>query len=314
MSTDSQFQENAIEPIDSNWRLYRRLLVYLKPLKYFFILSVIGNAIYAAASAAMAKSIEFVVDTVENPTDENRLLLPALIFALFIIRGIGGFLGGYFIDYVGRHVVHQIRTEVFDRYLKLPTHYFDNNASGHLISRITFNVEQVTSAITNAITVTIREGLTVVGLLIVMVMSNWKLTLIFLALGPVIGFLVSYVSKRFRKLSKRIMKSVGNVTHLTSEAVTGFRVIRIFGGESYETRRFGAASRDNLKQSLKLELTKAISTPVIQAIVALSISVLIWLALAPEIRGQMSSGAFVAIFVAASTMAKPIRQLTQVNE
>jgi subfamily B ATP-binding cassette protein MsbA len=314
MSKDSLLPENSVGPVDSNWRLYRRLLVYLRPLKYFFILSVIGNAIYAASSAAMAKSIEFVVDTVENPTDESRLLLPALIFALFIIRGIGGFLGGYFIAYVGRHVVHQIRTEVFDRYLKLPTHYFDNNASGHLISRITFNVEQVTSAITNAITVTIREGLTVVGLLIVMVMSNWKLTLIFLALGPVIGFLVSYVSKRFRKLSKRIMKSVGNVTHLTSEAVTGFRVIRIFGGESYETKRFGEASRDNLKQSLKLELTKAISTPVIQAIVALSISVLIWLALAPEIRGEMSSGAFVAIIVAASTMAKPIRQLTQVNE
>jgi len=314
MSKDSLLPANKIEPVDSNWRLYRRLLVYLKPLKYFFILSVIGNAIYAAASAAMAKSIEFVVDTVENPTDENRLLLPALIFALFIIRGVGGFLGGYFIAYVGRNVVHQIRTEVFDRYLKLPTHYFDRNTSGHLISRITFNVEQVTSAITNAITVTIREGLTVVGLLIVMVMSNWKLTLIFLALGPVIGFLVSYVSKRFRKLSKRIMKSVGNVTHLTSEVVTGFRVIRIFGGESYETKRFGDASRDNLKQSLKLELTKAISTPVIQAIVAFSISVLIWLALAPEIRGEMSSGAFVAIIVAASTMAKPIRQLTQVNE
>jgi len=299
---------------DSNWELYRRLLVYLKPLKFFFILSIIGNAIYAAASALMAKSLEFVIETVENPTDDNRLLLPALILFLFMLRGLGGFLGGYYIAYVGRHVVHQIRTQVFDRYLRLPTHYFDANSSGHLISRITYNVEQVSSATTDAITVIVREGLTVVGLFIVMVSANWKLTLIFLALGPLIGLLVNFVSKRFRVLSKRIMNSVGDVTHVTSEVVTGFRVVRIFGGEDYENARFGEASRYNLKQSLKMELTKAISTPIIQSLVALAISILVWLALAPEVRGNMSAGSFVVIIAAASTMAKPIRQLTQVNE
>jgi len=299
---------------ESNWALYQRLLVYLKPLKFFFILSIIGNAIYAAASALMAKALEFVIDTVENPTDENRILLPAVIVLLFALRGAGGFLGGYYIAYVGRNIVHQIRTQVFDRYLRLPSHYFDSNSSGHLISRITYNVEQVSSASTEAITVMVREGLTVVGLLAVMVTSNWKLTLIFLGLGPIIGFLVGWVSKRFRKLSKRIMDSVGNVTHVTSEVVTGYRVVRIFGGENYETERFGDASRYNLKQSLKMELTKAISTPIIQIMVALAIAILVWLALAPEVRGNMSAGSFVVIIAAASTMAKPIRQLTQVNE
>ena len=273
-----------------------------------------GNAIYAGASALMAKALEFVINTVENPTDENRILLPLLILSLFLLRGLGGFLGGYYIAYVGRNIVHKIRTQVFDRYLKMPTHYFDNNSSGHLVSRITYNVEQVSSASTDAVTIIVREGLTVVGLMAVMLTSNWKLTLIFLALGPVIGFLVGYVGKRFRVLSKRIMGSVGNVTHVTSEVVTGFRVVRIFGGEEYETRRFGEASKYNLKQSLKLELTKAISTPVIQAMVALAISILVWLALAPEVRGGMSAGGFVVIIAAASTMAKPIRQLTQVNE
>jgi subfamily B ATP-binding cassette protein MsbA len=217
-------------------------------------------------------------------------------------------------SYVGRNIVHQIRTQIFDRYLRLPTHYFDNNASGHLVSRITYNVEQVSSATTDAVTVIVREGLTVVFLLAVMLSSNWKLTMIFLALGPIIGLLVGYVGKRFRVLSKRIMASVGDVTHVTSEVISGFRVVRIFGGEAYETRRFGEASRYNLKQSLKLEFTKAVSTPVIQAIVALAISILVWLALAPEVRGEMSAGGFVVIIAAASTMAKPIRQLTQVNE
>ncbi len=299
---------------DSNWDLYRRLLSYLKPLKYFFILSIIGNAMYAGASAMMAKALEFVIQTVENPTDENRILLPALIFGLFALRGFGGFLGGYYIAYVGRNIVHKIRVEIFDRYLRLPSQFFDSNSSGHLISRITYNVEQVSSAVTDAVTIIVREGLTVIGLMIVMFTSNWKLTLIFFCLGPFIGLTVRYVSKRFRKLSKRIMGSVGDVTHVTSEVVNGFRVVRIFGGEKYEYERFQDASAYNLKQSLKMELTKTISTPVIQLLVAFAICILVWLALAPDVRGDMTAGSFVVIIAAASTMAKPIRQLTQVNE
>ena len=304
----------APELDDSNWQLYKRLFKYVKPLKFFFALSVIGNFIYAGASAAMVQALEYVINVVESPTDESRLLLPALILALFAMRGIGGFLGGYYIAYVGRHVVHKMRLEIFDSYLKLPTTFFDSNSSGHLISRITFNVEQVTSAITDAVTVSVREGLTVIGLLIVMLMANWKLTLIFLSLGPIIGFVISYVSKRFRKLSKRIMGSVGDVTHVTSEVVTGYKVVRIFGGEDYEQKRFFGSSEYNLVQSLKMEFTKMISTPIIQLLVACSIAILIWLALAPEVRGDMTGATFVVIITAASTMAKPIRQLTQVNE
>jgi subfamily B ATP-binding cassette protein MsbA len=299
---------------DSNWGIYKRLLVYVKPLKFFFILSVIGNAIYAGASAYMAKALEFVIQTVENPTDENRILLPALIVALFAMRGLGGFLGGYYIAYVGRHIVHKIRTQVFDRYLTLPSRFFDSSSSGHLISRITYNVEQVSSAATDAVTIIVREGLTVVGLFAVMMSSNWKLTLIFLGIGPFIGIMVGFVSKRFRKLSKRIMASVGNVTHVASEVVNGYRVVRIFGGEKYEADRFSDASQYNLKQSLKMEMTKSVSTPVIQILVSLAIAILIWIALDPSIRGNMTAASFVVLIAAASTMAKPIRQLTQVNE
>jgi subfamily B ATP-binding cassette protein MsbA len=299
---------------DSNWQLYKRLLVYLKPLKFYFALSIFGNAIYAASSAYMAKALEFVIQTIENPTPDGRILLPALILFLFAARGLGGFLGGYYIAYVGRNIVHQMRLQIFGRYLRLPSSFFDTNSSGHLISRITYNVEQVSSAATDAITVIVREGLTVIGLMIVMFTSNWKLTLIFLGLGPIIGFVISYVSKRFRKLSERIMSSVGDVTHVTSEVVSGYKVVRIFGGERYEEERFLESSKYNLVQSLKMEMTKMISTPIIQLLVALAISLLIWLALAPDVRGDMTAASFVVIIAAASTMAKPIRQLTQVNE
>lgn len=299
---------------DSNWDIYKRLMVYVKPVIFFFMLSIIGNIIYASASAYMAKALEFVIQTIDQPTEENRILLPALIVGLFVVRGIGGFLGSYYIAYVGRHVVHKLRMEVFERYLTLPSAYFDSNSSGHLISRITYNVEQVKSAATDAITIIVREGFTVVGLFIVMMTSNWKLTLIFLGLGPFIGIMVLFVSKRFRKLSRRIMSSVGNVTHVASEVVNGYRVVRIFGGEIYETKRFEEASVYNLKQGLKMEMTKSVSTPVIQILVSFAIAILIWIALAPDIRGDMTAASFVVLITAASTMAKPIKQLTQVNE
>lgn len=298
----------------SHWKLYRRLLVYLKPLRLYFLLSILGNVLYAGASAYMAQALEYVIETVENPTEEGRLFLPALIMALFAVRGVGGFLGGYYIAYVGRHIIHQIRTEVFDRYLRLPSRFFDSNASGHLVSRLTYNVEQVASAATDAVTIIVREGLTVLGLLIVMLHANWKLTLLFLCLGPIIGAILSYVSKRFRKLSQRIMGTVGDVTHVVSEVVHGYKEVRIFGGERYESQRFDSVSENNRIQSLKMEFTKAVSTPVIQLLVAFSIGVLIWLALAPEVKGDMSVGSFLVIITAASMMAKPIRQLTQVNE
>lgn len=314
MSQGPSVSDPVFDNEASNWHLYRRLLVYLKPLKLFFLLSILGNAIYAAASAYMAQALEFVIETVEHPSDENRLLLPALIIALFAARGLGGFLGGYFIAYVGRNIIHQIRIQVFDRYLHLPGRFFDSNASGHLISRLTFNVEQVASAATDAVTIIVREGLTVVGLAIVMLMANWKLTLLFFCLGPFIALILSYVSRRFRKLSKRIMGSVGDVTHVASEVVNGYKEVRIFGGEQYEQARFKDVSENNRIQSLKMEFTKAVSTPVIQLLVALSIGLLIWLALAPGVRGNMSAGEFIVIIAAAATMAKPIRQLTQVNE
>ena len=297
----------------TNWEVYKRLLVYLKPLKGIFFLSLIGNAIYAAASALMPKSLDYVVTAVENPTEESRLFVPLLIVGIFALRGLGSFLGGYYIASVGRQIVHTLRTQLFNNILTLPSRFFDTSTSGHLVSKITFNVEQVTGAATNAITITVREGLTVIGLLGVMFYENWRLTLIFFFIGPFIGLVIGYVSKRFRKLSQRIMNSMGDVTHVSSEVVTGYRVVRVFGGEKYESERFEAASKYNLVQSLKMEFTKAISTPIVQLLVAFCIAVLVWLALDPSVRGNMTAGGFVAFIAAATTMAKPIRQLTNVN-
>lgn len=296
-----------------SWKTYKRLLAYVKPFWLAFALAVLGNVIYAAASTGMAAAMEYVIAAIENPTEQNRILLTALIIGMFTFRGIGTFLSQYFISYVGRQVINSLRTDVFDRLMALPSRYFDDNAAGRLVSKLTFNVEQVAEATTNAVTITLREGLTIIGLLGFMLYTNWKLTLIFLAVGPLIGAVVSYASKRFRIISQRIQGSMGDITHVASESITGYRVVRTFGGEEYEKERFQKVNDRNLKQSLKMASTQAISVPVIQTLVAVAIAALVWTMLAPEIRGEMTTGQLVAFITAATTMAKPIRQVTSVH-
>ncbi|WP_166265899.1 lipid A export permease/ATP-binding protein MsbA [Marinobacter caseinilyticus] len=312
MSVDSP-ETSPVGHERSNWETYKRLLAYVKPFWLAFTLAVIGNVIYAAASTGMAAAMEYVITAIENPTEQNRILLTGLIVGVFAFRGLGTFMSQYFISYVGRQVINALRTEVFDRLLTLPSRYFDDNAAGRLVSKLTFNVEQVAEATTNAITISLREGLTIVGLLGFMLYTNWKLTLVFIAVGPIIGFVVSYASKRFRKLSQRIQGSMGDITHVASESISGYRVVRTFGGEDYERQRFGDVSQRNLTQSLKLASAQAISVPVIQVLVAFAIAALVWTMLAPGIRGEMSTGELVAFITAATTMAKPIRQVTSVH-
>ncbi len=306
--TDASTAQDA-----SNWATYKRLLAYVKPFWLAFSLAVLGNVIYAAASTGMAAAMEYVIEAIENPTEQNRILLTLLIVGVFAFRGLGTFLSQYFISYVGRQVINALRTQVFDRLMTLPSRYFDDNASGRLVSKLTFNVEQVAEATTNAVTITLREGLTIVGLLGFMLYTNWKLTIVFLAVGPIIGFVVSYASKRFRRISQRIQGSMGDITHVASESISGYRVVRTFGGEDYERERFREVSEKNLKQSLKMASTQAISVPVIQVLVAVAIAALVWTMLSPGIRGEMSTGELIAFITAATTMAKPIRQVTSVH-
>jgi len=305
--------ESLKAPPASGWSTYKRLLRYVKPFWLAFSLAVVGNVIYAGASTGMAAAMEYVIAAIENPTAQNRILLTGLIVGVFALRGVGTFFSQYFISYVGRNVINALRNDVFDRLMTLPSRYFDDNATGRLVSKLTFNVEQVAEATTNAVTITLREGLTIVGLLGFMIYTNWKLTLVFMTVGPLIGLVVNYASKRFRRISQRIQGSMGDITHVASESISGYRVVRTFGGEDYERERFRAVSGRNLKQSLKMASTQAISVPVIQLLVAVAIAALVWTMLSPEIRGEMSTGQLIAFITAATTMAKPIRQVTSVH-
>ncbi|MGQ7246979.1 lipid A export permease/ATP-binding protein MsbA [Halomonas sp. V046] len=297
----------------SGWTLYKRLLGYVRPFWKSFAVAVVGYAIYAASSTALAEMMKRLIDGIQNPDAAFRLFLPLFVVGMFGARGLGTFLGTYFMSNVARNMVHALRCDVFNHMLKLPGRFFDNHSSGHLISRVTYHVEQVTGAGTKAITVVLQEGLFVIGLVGYLLWTNWMLTLLFIAVTPLIGAVVSFASKRFRRISRRIQRSMGDVTHVASEALTGYRVVRTHGAEEYEQGRFRAASEVNRRQSMKEALTKATSTPVIQLLVALSLAVLVWLAMSPALMNEMTPGEFVAFITAASLMAKPIRSLSEIN-
>lgn len=313
MQSDQTLKSESHPEVDNAWQTYKRLLIYVRPLWLIFVISFIGFAIYGAGQALSAKWLEMVVDTVQNNDYDQRWFLAAAVLGIFILRGLGAFIGNYSIAYVGREVIHRLRTQVFERLLLLPSHYYSHKSSGELLAKLTYNVEQVTEAVTNAIKVLFREGLTVAGLLGYMFYLNWKLTLIFIAAGPLIGLVVSVAAKRMRKLSRRIQKSVGDITESASESIKGYQVVRIFGGADAERERFNQASLHNKRQFMKLVVTQSLNTPIIQLLVALALSALLFLAMHPDVMGSMSTGGFVAFLTAAGMITKPLRLLTDVT-
>ena len=314
MHSDKQGKKAGVKAEDAGaWDVYKRLLVYVRPLWPMFLVSFAGFAIYGLGQALSAKWLEMVVDTVQRNDYDQRGFLALAVMGIFILRGLGAFIGNYSIAYVGREVIHNLRTQVFERLLLLPSHFYSHQSSGELLAKLTYNVEQVTGAVTNAIKVLFREGLTVIGLLGYMFYLNWKLTLIFIAAGPLIGLVVSMAAKRMRRLSRRIQQSVGDITESASESIKGYQVVRIFGGADAERERFNQASLRNKRQFMKLVVTQSLNTPVIQFLVALALSALLFLAMHPDVMGSMSTGGFVAFLTAAGMITKPLRLLTDVT-
>lgn len=298
----------------SGVKIYLRLLGYVKSQWPIFLVSVMGYMLYGAMEPALAAQLKYIVDVVSSGSiEENRFIIPASILAIFLLRGIGTFFGSYFMAKIANKVVYDLRTTMFDKLVLLPTSYYSEMPSGRLLSKLTYDTEQVIGAVTSAVKTLLREGLTVVGLLSYMLYTNWRLSLLFILIIPIIGFVVSYASKRFRKLSKHIQNAMGGVSDVASESIKGHEVVKIFGGFEYERDRFRQAAGDNKRSQLKMELTKALNIPVVQFLVAISLALLIWLALDPSLSQNMSAGDFVAFIGAAGMLSKPARQLTDVN-
>ena len=297
----------------SDLKIYGRLLSYILPYLPHFLVSIIGFGVFAGSQVAFAEWLKRVIDYVNNPVDDLRLIWPVLLVLIALIRGISFFIGNYLLASISNRLVHELRTDLFNKIPVLPSSFFDSRSSGHLVSRITFNVMQVTGAATNALKILIREGLLVIGLVSYLMFLNPKLASIFFVAAPFVAGVVSYAGRRLRKISNRIQTAMGDVTHVASETINAYKEVKAFGGEDYEIRRFSKASENNRIQNLKLEATNAIASPLVQFIVSASLALITWLALDPSVLEGMSAGGFVAFFGAAGMLAKPVRQLSEVN-
>ncbi len=309
--------------VTSSLSLYFRLLTYVRPYAGWFVVSILGYIVFASSQPMLASILKYFVDGLADPQAailpdlpligglQMMHAVPLLLVLIAAWQGVGSFLGNYFLARVSMGVVHDLRVALFNSLQRLPVRYFDMNNSGHLISRITFNVTMVTGAATDAIKVVVREGLTVVFLFGYLLWMNWKLTLVMLLLLPVIAVLVVKASRKFRKQAKKIQLAMGDVTHVASEAIQGHRVVRSFGGEPYEQKRFFEVSAHNMQRQLRMVRTSAIYTPVLQLLIYGAMGVLFFLVLL--LRGEASPGELVAYITAAGLLPKPIRQLSEVS-
>ncbi len=299
-------------PPEDVWPTYKRLLSYVRPYWFMLIISVIGYALYAGTQAGAAQLAGYLGETIVNPTDARVLIVSIAPLVLVIFQGLGQFMGSYSMNWVAQQIVYVLRNDVFGHVLKLPQSEYHRNASGRIMSKIIFDAQQVTSAGTDAIIVIIREGLTVVGLFGFLLWQNWKLTLILVAVAPLIALVMNITSKRFRKISRRIQSSMANITHFLGEAIEGSGEVKIFGGQKQEADRFHNVSRSFAKQNVKLNASKIASTVIVQLFVAVGIGAITYLYI--HLMGEdLTVGGFLSYIAAAGMIQKPLKQLTDVN-
>ena len=325
----------------SGFKTYLRLLRYVGRYWLAFVVSVLGLFMHSAAEIAFVDLLGYITDTVGaiNSTAvssssvpsagitaaianafyggsnlvNGAVVIPIFLIVISIVRGLGYLIGSYGLAYVSNFLVHALRTDILNKYLHLPSDFFNRSMSGHLVSVVTFNVQQVTEAGTKAIKTLLQQGSLVLGLLGYLFYINWKLTLFFIAVMPFIAFLVSVVSKRFRLISKRIQSAMGDVTQVTQEVVNGYQEVRMFGAEAVEQSRMAIASHNNRRQNMKMAFTEGLSNPLVMLIVSIAFAAVTAFMLSPSILSSMTAGSFITFLVAAGMLVKPIRQLTEIN-
>ena len=324
-------------PAQSDGRLYGRLLRYAFTYKLSLFLSFLGYIVYSIGNVLLADLTQFLLDSLgeqqngmglgfvaqasmwiwppgdKTALDYARVAVPVAAVVLSLGRALGYFAGSYFMSKVARSVVHTLRTQLFDVLIRAPRAHIDNYSTGELLSKITFNVEQVSGAASDALKTMLREGLTIIALVAYMLYLNWELTAVFFVVAPAIGLVVHIVGRHFRRYSRRIQQSMGSVTEVSAESLAALDDIRIYGATDEVSERFHEASRFNRNQSLKLAFVQAISTPIIQTLLALALGALFWFALDPDVLASFSAGSLVAFITAAAQLGKPIRTMSNIQ-
>jgi subfamily B ATP-binding cassette protein MsbA len=299
---------------NSIWPTYKRLLGYLKPYRLQFAFGSFGALMFAATNAGTSLLAKTFLDgTFMNKDPAMLTLIPLGLVALFLVRGAGDFIQTYYMGWVGRRIIKQLRTDLFNQMLHLPIKYFDRNPSSAMLSKLLFNTEQVAMVVTDAITILTRQSLTIVGLVGVLFWYSAKLALVAFTAGPLIAWLISIVNKKFRRYSTRIQNSVGDVTGIAKEALDSPRVIKVFNAQAYERDQFEQANEHTFKSNMKWLRVRGLANPVVQGIASIALAVVLWIATKQAINNEITVGEFTGFIAALLGIMSPLRDLVNVS-
>lgn len=294
--------------------VYRRLWRYVTPHKLIGLIAVIGMTATAVVEAGLVYLLKPLTDeTLVAQNLQSASWIPLAFMAIFILRGIAGFATESSLGWIGRQVISDLRRQVFCKFLTLPAGYFDAQATGPLLSRMTYNVEMVAESVTSVVTILVRDTLTAIAALCVMLYHSPRLTAFVAIVFPVVALIVRVLGIAFRRYSSRIQDSVGEVTQVTDEIVRGNWVVKAFGGYDYERSRIDEADGKNRKQHLKLIRVRSLGVAVTQAVFGFGIALVIYEAGRQSVAGVLSPGQFISFFAAMMLMLQPIRRITNVN-
>jgi len=302
------------DPVQSDAAaVYRRLLGYARPHLGMFAIGVLGMATFASTDAALAYLVQrFLGGAFVDPDPRIVWAVPIGAVVLFFLRGVGDYVSNYFPGWVGRQIIKAMRADLFAHYLRLPTRYYESSASGQMLSRLTYNIELVAEATTNAVTVLIRDTLTIVGLLGMLFWYNWRLAAFVLALAPPISWLIRFINRSFRRYSTRIQNSMGDVTRVAKEALDAHRVIKVFNAEAHEEQHFDAANERNRHSNMRLIGARALANPVVQMIAALGLAGVLFFSIRQVFTHEMRVDEFMAFLTALLLITAPLRRLVQI--
>ena len=305
----------SVRPVDVEdaGKVYRRLLGYARPHLGMFMVGVVGMLLFAATDSALAFLVQkFLAGAFVQPDPRIIWAIPLGAVVLFLLRGIGDYVSNYFPGWVGRQVIKSMRGELFAHYLRLPVRYYEQAATGDLLSRLTLNIERVAEATTNSITVLIRDTLTIIGLIGMLFWYNWQLAAFVLLLAPPISFLIQFINRAFRRYSARIQASMGDVTRVAKEALDAQRVIKAFNAEQHEEAIFEAANERNRHSNMRLIAARALANPVVQLIAALGLAGVLFFSIRQVFTHEMRVDEFMAFLTALLLITAPLRRLVQV--
>ena len=304
----------SINTDETTWQTFKRLWQFIRLYKSGIIVAVIALVINALSDTYMISLLKPLLDEGFGNAESDFLrTLPLIVFAMMFIRGVSGFVSTYCLRWVSGNVVMQIRRMVFNHFMHMPVSYFDKEKTGNLLSRITYDSEQVSAATSQALVSIVREGASIIGLLVLMFYNSWQLSLVLFAVAPVVAWGIGIVSKRFRKISKNMQTMMGHVTASAEQMLKGHKVVLSYGGQDIEGKRFEKVSNQMRQQSMKLVTAQAAANPIIQMIASIAIVVVLYLASIDSIKDQLTPGTFTVVFSAMFGLMRPLKALTNVT-